>query len=108
MIRSTHGSRYLAAHRWNRLCNELGHEHPAARAASGRLRYHRGSVPQRDSVTPEAIAWFRESGCAPGYWNRGARKAARRRALAQHDAFDLPPITINAHARAAIAESVPC
>jgi len=78
MIRSTHGSRYLAAYRWHRLRDELGAAHPATVAALGRLRVYRGDVPQRDSRTVQAIAWERESGRRPGYQNRGARRALRR------------------------------
>jgi hypothetical protein len=81
MIRSSHGSRGLAAYRWRKLLAQLGADHPATIAALGRLRFYRGDVPQRDSVTPEAIAWFRESGTA-AHWNRHARRRARAQALA--------------------------
>lgn len=77
MIRSTFKSRGIAAYRYHRLCAELGADHPAARGALGRLLYHQGGVPQRGSTTPEAVAWHRESGAAPGYYNRGERRAER-------------------------------
>ena len=76
MIRFTFKSRGLAAYRYHRLCFALGREHPATRAALGRLRYHRGDVPQRGDSSIEAVAWHRESGAIPGYWNRRERREA--------------------------------
>jgi len=56
--------------------NELhGADHPATRAARGRYLYYLGSVPQRGAESPEAVAWFRESGISPGYLNRARRRS---------------------------------
>jgi hypothetical protein len=79
--RRTLGSRGLAMYRYKVLRAELGDDHPATRAAYGRLLFHRGCVPQRDALTPEAIAWRRESGAAPGFSNRHERKRAWQAAL---------------------------
>lgn len=84
--RSTYGSRGLANMRHMMLRRDLGDEHPAVRAALGRLLALSGMVPQRDSVTPEAVAWHRESGAIPGWRNRAARRDASRRARAEADA----------------------
>lgn len=73
----TYRSRGIAAYRWRQLAIELGADHPAARAALGRLNYYRGMTPQKSAVSPEAVAWHRESAAQPGYWNRAARRAAR-------------------------------
>jgi hypothetical protein len=64
--------------RYAKLKKELGPDHPATRAAFGRMLVHGGdghpaSVPQKRSTSIEAIAWHRESGAQPGYWNRTAR-----------------------------------
>ncbi len=60
---------------------ERGPDHHATRAALGRLRFHIGRVPQKDSMEIEAIAWRREAGAGGvgGHWNRSARKAFDRR-----------------------------
>lgn len=50
-----------------------GHE-LAERAAIGRVLYFQGAVPQRDANAVEAVAWYRESGCIPGYRNRHWRR----------------------------------
>jgi hypothetical protein len=52
-----------------------GADHPAARAALGRLWFHLGRVPQAGLVTIEGIAWARESGgnLRPR-WNRSQRR----------------------------------
>ncbi len=52
-----------------------GPEHPAARAAQGRLWVYLGRTPQRGATTPEAVAWARESGLRP-VWNRAQRHHA--------------------------------
>jgi hypothetical protein len=67
-----------ALHDLTRAIARHGEDHPAAHAAFGRLRYHRGDAPQRGSTSAEAIAWYREARAIPGYWNRSARRAARR------------------------------
>ena len=85
MIRLTFGSPGLAAYRHRRLLAELGPDHPATRAALGRLRYHRGDVPQRGASSVEAIAWYRESGAIDGYWNRAQRAASLRPAGGPRD-----------------------
>jgi hypothetical protein len=79
MIRSTHKSRGLAAYRWRHLVAKLGADHPAARAALGRLRFYQGYVPQLGDISPEAIAWHRESGAIVGWWNRAERAAVQKR-----------------------------
>jgi hypothetical protein len=79
MIHFTYGSRGLAAYRWRARAATLGLDHPATRAALGRLNYYRGMTPQKRAVEPEAIAWYRESGAQPGYWNRSRRRAAAAR-----------------------------
>lgn len=45
-----------------------------ARAEFGRLMVYQGRVPQRGLASPEAVAWERESGREPGYYNRRARR----------------------------------
>ncbi len=70
---STYGSRGIAAHRYRTAERELGADHPATRAALGRLNFYRGMVPQRGSTSIESIAWHRESGAAPGWLNRRER-----------------------------------
>lgn len=75
--RSTFGSRGIAGYRHARLAQALGPDHPATRAAWGRLAYYLGHVPQRHLATPEAVAWLRESRAITGYMNRGERRAAR-------------------------------
>lgn len=71
---------------------QLGDDAPAVRAAYGRYLAHSSeasrvderheprAVPQRGSRSPEAVAWHRESGAAPGYMNRHDRARARREA----------------------------
>lgn len=66
--------RGLSTARYKALRDRHGDEHPATRAALGRLLFYLKHVPQRDSATPEAIAWRRESGAAPGYLNRRHRR----------------------------------
>jgi hypothetical protein len=61
-----------------KLKKSLGEDHPATRAAFGRMLVyggdgHQASVPQQASHTIEATAWHRESGAQPGYWNRTQR-----------------------------------
>ena len=71
---------YRRAHarlRFAKLSRELGREHPATRAAFGRMLVYGGdgypaAVPQRNATSIEAIAWHRES-AQPGYWNRARR-----------------------------------
>lgn len=46
----------------------------AERASVGRVLYFQGAVPQRDASAVEAVAWYRESGCIPGYRNRHWRR----------------------------------
>jgi hypothetical protein len=70
----TFPSKGLACARYMALRDRHGDDHPATRAALGRLNYYLKMVPQQDSVTPEAIAWRRESGAAPGYRNRTHRR----------------------------------
>lgn len=67
-----------------------GEDHPAARAALGRLLYYRGWVPQRGLATPEAVAWHRESGSDPGHMNRAMRRftLAKRAESPQDGAAD--------------------
>lgn len=50
-------------------------DHPAIRAAIGRLLYHQGAVPQRGATSIESVAWHRESGAIPGMLNRGERRS---------------------------------
>lgn len=78
--RRTFGSRGIASYRYHVLARELGAEHPAARAALGRLWFYNGRVPQSHLVTIEAIAWHRESGTIAGYRNRAERRARGARA----------------------------
>ena len=58
-----------------------GDDHPATRAARGRLLFHEGWVPspvwQPSSPCIERVAWYRESGAIEGYLNRAERKHAR-------------------------------
>jgi hypothetical protein len=80
VIRFTFGSRGIAAYRYHIAIEDFGADHPATRAALGRLLFYQQSIPQLDSVTPEAIAWRRESGAAPGFCNRShGRRAAHAR-----------------------------
>lgn len=72
--RRTHGSKGLATMMWKLRRESLGDEHPATRGAFGRLQALRGNVPQQDSMTPEAVAWKRESGSDRGFWNRHHRR----------------------------------
>lgn len=67
--------------RANRLAAEaaLGADHPAARAALGRELEAVGAVPQRGSITPEAIAWHRQSGAQMGLRNRRWRRYLRQK-----------------------------
>ena len=52
----------------------LGPDHPATRAALGRmLEASQAMVPQFDATTPEAVAWRRACG-AWGYMNRAHRR----------------------------------
>lgn len=51
-----------------------GEDHPAARAAYGRMLAHFNWAPQRGLNTPEAISWHRETGADPGYMNRTHRR----------------------------------
>jgi len=57
--------------------SQTDEEHPAIRAAIGRVLFHQRAVPQLDARTPEAIAWMRESGARPGYLNRTERRRGR-------------------------------
>jgi hypothetical protein len=72
--RSTYGSLGIATMRWKQAQAELGDDHPKTRAALGRMRARLGHVPQRSSITPEAIAWHRETRANPGYLNRRHRR----------------------------------
>ena len=67
-------ARRLAADRHAVVQRELGDDHPATRAARGRLAYHQGMVPQLGSTSLEAIGWYRESGQIEGYLNRTERR----------------------------------
>jgi hypothetical protein len=69
----TFPSKGLTTARYKILRERHGDDHPATRAAYGRFLFYLRHVPQVDSVTPEAIAWRRESGAAPGYLNRTHR-----------------------------------
>lgn len=87
-LRSTFGSRGLARVLLEQRRRSHGDEHPATRAAAGRLMALRGEVPQRelhwhpglralgcaDASTPEAVAWYRQSGADPGCANRRWRR----------------------------------
>lgn len=54
--------------------------HPLAHvAASGRVAYWQGMVPQAGDQGPAAVAWRREAGI-DGYLNRSEREAQARRA----------------------------
>lgn len=57
-------------------------DHPAARAARGRLWLYLGRVPQAGLASIEAVAWARENGGAlRPIWNRSQRRhAAQKRA----------------------------
>ena len=79
--RSTHGSRGIARYRLATAARELGPDHPATRAALGRLLFHQGAVPQYGSRTIESIAWHRESGACPGWLNRRERAHEAARAV---------------------------
>lgn len=69
---------------WRNYCTlvaEKGPDHPATRAAWGRVLFHEGSVPQAiwttaTEVAPDVhvIAWHRESGSILGFRNRSERK----------------------------------
>lgn len=74
--RSTFGSPGIAAYRYRRLAAQLGEDHPATRAARGRLLYYQGAVPQIGLRSVEAVAWLRESGAIRGCWNRSERRRA--------------------------------
>lgn len=77
----------IARDRYLRALRDHGEGTAAARAALGRLMFHLGEDPEQaptsPAVTPEAVAWRRESG-AHGAWNRRRRRelAARLSALA--------------------------
>ena len=85
------GSPGIATMRWKMLRAELGDDALAVRAAYGRHlahpseasrvdeRHEPRAVPQRGARSPEAVAWHRESGAAPGYANRHDRERERRR-----------------------------
>lgn len=84
MPRHTYGSAGIARYRVAQLERELGRDHPATRAAYGRfLGRTLAAVPQRGSTTPEAIAWARESGAAPGYSNTQPQRDAQGAVWAQ-------------------------
>lgn len=90
------GSKYLARARLSALSDTLGDDHPATLAARGRwLALATKSVPQRDSTTPEAIAWHRASGADPGYMNRRARRHFSEMQAAV-PAFDLSDVELAA------------
>jgi hypothetical protein len=76
MLRSTYGSRGIANFRYFSALKLFGEEHPATKAALGRLRARKNVVPQKGLLSIEAIAWHRESGANPGFRNRTARKHA--------------------------------
>ena len=62
-----------------------GADHPATRAAQGRLWFYLGRTPQRDALSTEAIAWARESGQRLA-WNRTQRRHTAARFAAQRSA----------------------
>jgi hypothetical protein len=58
-----------------RAAAQHGEDHPAARAALGRLWFYLGRVPQVGLASIEAIAWARESGgMQRPRWNRSQRR----------------------------------
>jgi hypothetical protein len=72
------GSLGTATAHYYRCRLRYGENHPATRAAWGRVLAHKGWVPQRGAVSPEVIAWHRQRG-ARGYLSRhyrGGRLAA--------------------------------
>lgn len=88
MLRGNHGSKNLAKYIFFCRQKAFGDEHPATRAAVGRLLALRGEVPQREThwhpplaalgcalaSTPEAVAWYRQSKSDPGCSNRRWRR----------------------------------
>lgn len=62
--------------RWKGLRALLGDEHPATRAARGRLFALTDRIVElAGPVTPEAIGWMRQTGDYAGIWNRHHRRA---------------------------------
>ncbi len=75
------GTLGTASAHYHRCARRYGENHPATRAAWGRVLAHKGWVPQLGAVSPEIVAWHRQRG-GRGYLSRHYRGGARMSAMA--------------------------